>query len=49
VIRRADLTGGGRTGPLIVEEYDATGVVPPGWHAALDPTGTLDLRRGGRP
>jgi N-methylhydantoinase A len=52
VIRRADLrqgAGGGRSGPLIVEEYDATGVVPPGWHPALDATRNLDLRRGGRP
>jgi N-methylhydantoinase A len=28
-------------GPLIVEEYDATTVVPPGWHAALDPSGAM--------
>ena len=23
-------------GPVIVEEYDATCVIPPGWRAALD-------------
>jgi N-methylhydantoinase A len=52
VVQRTDLHrwgGGGRSGPLIVEEYDATGIVPPGWHAALDPAGNLDLTREGRP
>ncbi|MBI4183897.1 MAG: hydantoinase/oxoprolinase family protein [Proteobacteria bacterium] len=33
--RRA-LAGGRRNGPLIVEEYDTTTVVPPGWRASLD-------------
>ncbi|MCB1387893.1 MAG: hydantoinase/oxoprolinase family protein [Rhodobacteraceae bacterium] len=36
VIARADLAGGRRKGPLIVEEYDSTSVVPPGWGAELD-------------
>jgi N-methylhydantoinase A len=31
-----DALRGGRTGPCIVEEYDATCVVPPGARAALD-------------
>jgi N-methylhydantoinase A len=31
------------SGPLIVEEYDATCVVPPGWSAVLDATGNLAL------
>jgi N-methylhydantoinase A len=35
VIRRSDLSSA-REGPLIVEEYDATCVVAPGWHARLD-------------
>jgi N-methylhydantoinase A len=35
VIRRSDLSAS-RAGPVIVEEYDATCVVPPGWHAGLD-------------
>jgi N-methylhydantoinase A len=30
-------------GPLIVEEYDATCVVPPGWSAALDEQGNIVL------
>ncbi len=36
VIGRADLSRRGRPGPLIVEEYDATTVIPPGWTARLD-------------
>jgi N-methylhydantoinase A len=36
VIGRVDLAGRPRSGPLIVEEYDATCVVPPGCTAALD-------------
>jgi N-methylhydantoinase A len=40
VLRRADLAGG-RTGPLIVEEYDATCVVPPGARGALDAGGNI--------
>jgi N-methylhydantoinase A len=35
VVRRSDLAKL-RTGPLIVEEYDATCVVPPGARAGLD-------------
>ncbi|MDO9501134.1 hydantoinase/oxoprolinase family protein [Falsiroseomonas sp.] len=35
VIRRADLVAP-QTGPLIVEEYDATCLVLPGWRASLD-------------
>jgi N-methylhydantoinase A len=31
-------------GPCIVEEYDATCVIPPGWTARLDPYGNIDLR-----
>lgn len=40
VLRRAALDGG-RAGPLIVEEYDATCVVPPGAVAAVDDTGNI--------
>ena len=36
VIERAALAGGARPGPLIVEEYDATVLVPPLWSASLD-------------
>jgi N-methylhydantoinase A len=40
VLRRSDLAKP-RTGPLIVEEYDATAVVPPGATAALDAGGNI--------
>ncbi len=36
ILRRSDLAGETRSGPLIVEEYDATCVVPPGAKAGLD-------------
>ena len=36
VLRRSDLPSTPRAGPLIIEEYDATCVVPPGAHASLD-------------
>ena len=42
VIGRADLAKVKR-GPLIVEEYDSTCVVPPGWSAALDAQGNMIL------
>ena len=38
---RALLDGGRRSGPMIIEEYDGTTVVPPGCHANLDPFGTI--------
>ena len=35
-------------GPLLVDEYDTTVVVPPGWNARKhDATGTLVLERSG--
>ena len=40
VIRRSDLSQP-RAGPLIVEEYDATCVVAPGWRASLDAGGNI--------
>ncbi len=40
VLRRADLAPG-RSGPLIVEEYDATALVPPGARAVLDEGGNI--------
>ena len=36
VLGRGDLDNSPRVGPLIVEEYDATTIVPPGWSARLD-------------
>lgn len=34
-----------RAGPLIVEEYDSTTVVPPGWRARVDAAGNIRLAR----
>ena len=43
---RRDLTGELRAGPLIVEEYDVTTVVLPGWGARLDDWNNIVLERG---
>ena len=43
VISRADLGGRARQGPLIVQEYDATCLVPRGAHASLDDFGNIRL------
>jgi N-methylhydantoinase A len=37
--------GASFTGPAIVEQFDATTVVPAGWHAAVDRHGNLILKR----
>jgi N-methylhydantoinase A len=44
VMRRAELSIL-RAGPLIVEEYDATCVIPPGWGAGLDAGGNILVER----
>ena len=41
VIGRAGVSTEGRTGPLIVEEYEGTVVVPPECHASLDATASI--------
>ncbi|MBI1847606.1 MAG: hydantoinase/oxoprolinase family protein [Candidatus Rokubacteria bacterium] len=43
VLDRRALGGHTHPGPVIIEEYDATCVVPPGWSAALDPSGNIRL------
>jgi N-methylhydantoinase A len=43
VIGRGDLDSTPRPGPLIVEEYDATTIVPPGWSAHRDAHGNIRL------
>jgi N-methylhydantoinase A len=45
VIRRAELSTQPTPGPLVVEEYDVTSIVPPGWHASLDSTASIVLTR----
>jgi N-methylhydantoinase A len=43
---RASIGADPVTGPLLVDEYDTTVVVPPGWTARRqDATGTLVLER----
>ena len=44
VINRSDLATP-RAGPCIVEEYDATCLVPPGWSARLDEYGNIVISR----
>jgi N-methylhydantoinase A len=41
VIARGRLSAGLRQGPLIIEEYDSTIVIPPGWNARLDKRGNV--------
>ena len=47
VIGRGALTAAPRAGPLIIEEYDSTCVVPPGWAASLDRDTNINLAREG--
>jgi N-methylhydantoinase A len=41
LLSRNDLAKGGHKGPFIIEEYDATVVVPPGWIARADSIGNV--------
>ena len=43
VLRRGDLGVRPTPGPMIVEDYDATTVVPPGWRCSREPDGALLL------
>jgi N-methylhydantoinase A len=43
VLTRADLATP-RRGPCIIEEYDATCVIPPGARASLDAMGSILIR-----
>jgi len=44
VVGRDQLTVEAQVGPRIVEEYDATTVVPPGWTAHRDSLGNILLQ-----
>ncbi len=46
VYRRDDLMGRTIEGPAIIQEYDATTVVPPGCRASLDRLGNIDIELG---
>ena len=48
VIDRLDLDDASSDGPLVVEEYDSTVVVPPRWRASLDSLKNIVLTGGGR-
>ena len=48
VIDRLDLDGSASDGPLVVEEYDSTVVVPPRWRASLDSLKDIVLTDGGK-
>ena len=41
VLDRADLHGGNHPGPLLIDEYDSTIVIPPGAHAHTDDQGYI--------
>ena len=45
VVSRGSLAGQSVNGPLIIEEYDSTTVVPPGWTAAVDEASNIILER----
>ena len=46
ILRRSDLSSKPRAGPLIIEEYDATCVVPPDARASLDAGGNIVIGLG---
>lgn len=43
IVSRTDLLDRKKSGPLIVEEYDSTCVVPPGWSVVVDKSGVINL------
>jgi N-methylhydantoinase A len=43
IVTRGQLCGGSFDGPLVIEEFDSTIVVPPGWRARLDALGNVML------
>jgi N-methylhydantoinase A len=44
VVSRRDLLGKPMSGPLIIEEYDATCLVLPGYSARVDKNAIIDIR-----
>ncbi|MGK0172219.1 MAG: N-methylhydantoinase A [Gammaproteobacteria bacterium] len=45
IVTRTELRGGARDGPMIIEEFDTTIVVPPGWRGRLDELGNVHFSR----
>ncbi|MBR0663874.1 hydantoinase/oxoprolinase family protein [Roseomonas hellenica] len=46
ILGRGHLVGRDRQGPVVIEEYDCTCVVPPGMTARLDPHGNITIDTG---
>jgi N-methylhydantoinase A len=46
VVSRADLTATPMNGPMLIDEYDTTTVVPPGCCASLDASGNIRIQIG---
>jgi N-methylhydantoinase A len=38
-----------RTGPLVIEEYDSTCVIPPGARARIDELGSIEIQINSTP
>ena len=49
VVVRQALSGETTEGPLIVEEYDSTTIVPPGWNAKNDQWGNIIVKKFSNP
>jgi N-methylhydantoinase A len=45
ITSRAGLSSGPQPGPMVIEEYDSTSVVRPGWTAELDAWSNIVMRR----
>ena len=45
VMGRSELNKSSFQGPLVIEEYDSTTVIPPGWRATLDSFNNITLQR----
>ena len=43
VVGRGKLDASGADGPLVVEEYDSTTIVPPGWRASIDDLQNIEM------
>ena len=48
IVNRQVLVGATTDGPLIVEEYDSTTVVPPNWNASVDQWSNIILENAAK-
>lgn len=44
ILGRQQLTDSFRAGPVVIEDYDSTCVIPPGWELALDEKSNIHIR-----